>query len=731
MRPDENGAKVGLDDFFAAGHDTVDLLALARSEITPLAGTVDALPYQATDSGLIWHKPTRDGEMAVQLTNFTASIVGEIALDDGVDPQRQFEIEATLKGRKRRFSVPVAQFGGMSWAMERLGAGAIVQPGLSTRDHARAAIQFLSGDVPERSIYTHAGWRLHDDQWVYLHSDGAIGPDGATPDVEVALPDALSHVRLLVASDGQEQVEAVRASLAILDVCPDPISFPGYASIWRAVLSEADLSIHVSGPTGAGKSQFAALLQQHFGADMDAHHLPGAWSSTGNALEGLAFAAKDMLLVIDDFVPTGNSADVQRAHREADRIFRGQGNMAGRQRMRPDGTLRPPRPPRGLIVSTGEEIPRGQSLRARVLVVELGPSDLDWTRLTSCQKDAASGLYAQALAGFVRWLAARYETLRRTLRASIDELRQQAAASGSHRRTPEIIANLALGLRLFLNYAAEIGAITASEADAFYERGWGALGKAAKAQSLHQVEQEPTRRFLELLAAAISRGTAHVASRDGSAPPDSAAWGWRDGDPRGPRIGWVDGEQLFLECDSAYAAAQDVGREVGDALTITPQTLRRRLNEKQLLVSTDVPRQTLTIRRSFEGRERHVLHLRVTSLFPATEPDKPDITLRRPSHRRGEPPVVSAGSSGFVVNPTSAPRATAHTTTVSSPGMPTVKGADPSADTDNVGFVGFPSSSEIHGASNDSHLSGGGQNLTPDPTVNPTNEQSGREVFDL
>jgi len=34
--------------------------------------------------------------------------------------------------------------------------------------------------------------------------------------------------------------------------------------------------------------------------------------------------------------------------------------------MRADGSLRPPKPPRGLVISTGEEIPNGHSLRARM-----------------------------------------------------------------------------------------------------------------------------------------------------------------------------------------------------------------------------------------------------------------------------------------------------------------------------------------------------------------------------
>ena len=107
--------------------------------------------------------------------------------------------------------------------------------------------------------------------------------------------------------------------------------------------------------------------------------------------------------------------DVQRYHREADRLLRGQGNLAGRQRLRCDSSLRPTKWPRGLIISTGEDVPRGQSLRARLLVVELGPSEIDWIAITRCQNDAVEGLFAQAMAGYVQYLASRYDEVRRTL----------------------------------------------------------------------------------------------------------------------------------------------------------------------------------------------------------------------------------------------------------------------------------------------------------------------------
>src|SRR5919199_337965 len=81
-------------------------------------------------------------------------------------------------------------------------------------------------------------------------------------------------------------------------------------------------------PAGSGKTQLAALAQQHYGAGMDGLHLPAGWHSTANALEVMAFHAKDALLVVDDFAPTGSAVDIQRLHREADRLIRGQGNNA-------------------------------------------------------------------------------------------------------------------------------------------------------------------------------------------------------------------------------------------------------------------------------------------------------------------------------------------------------------------------------------------------------------------
>src|SRR5262249_6143903 len=341
-------------------------------------------------------------------TKSTEGTHAEITEDDGAEIQLRFALAAQLKGTTHCFEIPAAQFAGMSWVTAQLGAMAIVMPGMTLKDHARAAIQLLSPQVDYRRVYTHLGWRNIGEAWCYLHAGGAIGALGAVEDITVAPGQAFAAYHLPAPPDEEAARAAIRASLRLLDVAPDAVTIPVYAALWRAVLGNVDCSVHLVGPTGHGKSEIAALVQQHWGAAMDARHLPASWLSTGNALEGIAFQAKDAILVVDDFCRAGVKTDTARQHKEADRLLRAQGNRSGRQRMRADSTLRPAKPPRGLILSTGEDTPRGQSLRARMLIVDVAPGMLQWDTLTGCQEQAAASVYAQALAGFVQWLAPRY-----------------------------------------------------------------------------------------------------------------------------------------------------------------------------------------------------------------------------------------------------------------------------------------------------------------------------------
>jgi hypothetical protein len=593
--------------------------------------------YKVSGGRIIHLRLTKDGPVEVPLCNFAARIVAQTTVDDGAEKSIRLAIEGALSDGTPLppAEVKAEDFARMEWTIPNWGSKAVVHAGMGTRDHLRCSLQLLSGDVPQRTVFAHLGWRKIGEQWAYLHAGGAIGAHGAVDGIEVSPPDALARYVLPAPPSGEELCRAMRASLALLDLAPDRIAFPLLAAVYRAVLGGADFAVHLTGQTGVFKSEKAALLQQHFGASMDARHLPGSWASTGNALESTAFAAKDALFVVDDFTPQGAPADVSRLHREAERLLRAQGNSAGRLRMRADGTLRPARPPRGLILSTGEDLPFGQSVRARLFAIEIGRGDIGAGKLTAAQCDAANGLYAASMAGFVRWLAGRYEDVRGLLSTERAGLRDRAAGDGQHARTRGVVADLVIGLRYLLRFAIEAGAIDQARSCQLWERGWTAICEVGTAQAEHVRAADPVEMFVRLLSAALASGRAHVADPDGGFPDTPAAWAWRlvtvgagqhqrnEWRPQGRRIGWIDEEELLLEPEAAYAAAQALAGEQGESLSVSAQTLRRRLKERGLLVSTDAKRETLTVRRVLEGATRKVLHLESSLL--CGKPDIPDI----------------------------------------------------------------------------------------------------------
>lgn len=631
--------KVQLGYPLAGIRKDIDLLAIApvvtratsaQAPTTRQKGTVE--DYRETAQGVLWLKATREGTVEVPLCNFTARIVTECEEDDGVEVRRTFDIAVTQGARTATVRIPWERFNAVNWPIEALGADAAIVPGPMARDHVRFMTQLFSQGAPRRTRYAHLGWRKINEQWAYLHAGGAIGEAGSVPAIEVAVPSALDRFVLPDPPQGAARTTAIRASLHMLTVAPVTLTFPLLDAVYRAVLGETDLAIHIAGQSGLAKTELAALAQQHYGPDLHARNLPANWGSTGNSLEGVAFAAKDALLVVDDFAPTGSTADVQRFHREADRVLRAQGNRAGRMRMRADSTLKLAKPPRGMILSTGEDTPRGHSLRARMFILEPSPGDVNWRVLSQCQHDAAEGLYAQSMAGFLRWMAPQYEAVKKGLRREMEELRAYAVQSG-HKRTPEIVANLALGFRYFLQFAREVEAVSGEEHNTLWQTCWESLSTAASSQAKHQEANEPAARFLELLNAGLASGKAHLASPTGGAPTDPESWGWRlenkevHWTPKGARIGWLEGDDIYLQPDASYSCVQELARSQNESLTVSVQTMRRRLKDKGFLASWDEASQTNTVRRTLEGKRQPVLHLRksilLEGLYPYKNPSQP------------------------------------------------------------------------------------------------------------
>jgi hypothetical protein len=356
------------------------LFALATDELRKAPADTDDTSrigaYRRTSAGFFQIVESRDGFYEKRLTNFNAEIINNITRDDEVETSRVYEIKLSVGGREITTTVPTTQFPALKWVRDVAGTQALVLPGQGTADQTRYVIELFSGKAGERVVYAHTGWRKIEDVWVYLHGGGAIGAFGEVEGVEVSLPPELAAFMLELPDDPVNATAAVRASLGLLNLGPGRVTIPAYGAVWRAILGQADFNLFVYGLTGVFKTELASLTQAHFGAGFNARNVPTTFISSANTNEALAFVAKDAILLVDELHPPENGPERDRMYRDAARVLRSQGNLSGRGRMRPDGTLRPAKPPRGLLFATGEDLPRGQSVAARMLTVEVRPGDI-------------------------------------------------------------------------------------------------------------------------------------------------------------------------------------------------------------------------------------------------------------------------------------------------------------------------------------------------------------------
>lgn len=566
--------------------------AKEEERVTPLdgrtgGGEVQGLPRYKVEKGRILAARLEgrgEGQTVSYwpLCNFACVIRREVSRTDGQQTELWFELEGYAGPRPLPPArVRASEFAAMSWVVREWGAGAVVAPGQGAKDHLRAAIQYLS--TPERAtVYAHTGWARIGEGWGYLHAGGAIGASG----VEVDLPPELAGFALPEPGRAED-------ALALLELAPPAVTWPLLLYALGAVLGHPMGSVYLTGPTGAGKTTLALLVQALWGHDRLG--APLNWEATANALEGVAFAAKDALVLVDDYAPTGHEGKQKELQAKAARLLRSQGNATGRPRMRADGTLHADRPPRGSLLVTGEDLPPGHSVRARCLVLELERGMLNLERVSALQREPKP--LAAALAAWITWLAPRLEGARERLKGLQAELRPRYPAA--HGRTTEALARLH-AVWVLLREALEAEGVPLARLDGLEAGMAQALQRVGKAQGEHQRNADPAERFIPLLLGLLNAKRGHLLNPEApkEEPPNPERWGWGwqqnlsgsleapEGRwvPQGPQLGWLDARtgDVLLNPEGGYAALNRLAAEQGEPLP-SPRTLWKRLGERGII----------------------------------------------------------------------------------------------------------------------------------------------------
>ena len=571
--------------------------------------------YTETEKGFVMIDEKGEERL---ISNFTAAISNEVYYIDGKRKELMLRIEGKKKGKKLKpVEVKSADFASMNWVLAAWGSSVLIYPGFGNKDHCRTAIAEFS-NPKEEQIYTHTGWL----DGMFLHNGGAIRAkkDKAINDErqKVELPPELRHFVLGI--DEERTKEAINASLRLLQMGNEESAYIMLAATYAAISGSCDYALHVSGRTGTFKSELASLYQSHFGDGMDARRLPGNWSSTGNALEALAYKAKDTLFVIDDFIPSGTAWQQKAYQKAADQIFRGQGNQAGRARLTDVSKLQETMYPRGLILSTGEDIPDGHSIRGRMVILELAPDEIDTAKLTAAQD--SRDLLPLCMGAYIGHCSKFFNDFQQMIKEDQREIRKNFVGMG-HARTPAAIAHLIASFNAFVLWAEYMGAITSQEKSRLRLAMLDHATDVAKRQIRYIETADPVKAFGEVLRLMFQSHVGHIRTKDGGIPRKAEILGWSAkesfGDvptysAHGKKLGWIDWVENEIDID-VPTCYPDIKKHSAGQITFTRQTMVKRLKDAGLLVRVDENRQRNTVRVQCEGHPRQVVVLNATDLL--------------------------------------------------------------------------------------------------------------------
>ena len=634
-------------------------------------------------------------ERRIFLTNFLAMIKEQRIIDDGDGDDmllREYIIEAATSGAAYRFTLPADQFYDMRrWVDRYVGAPATLLPNVHNHiDHASAAIKLLSGTPPTVHIRTHTGWAetagvrgfLHQrgmiissisgqagsvapatqqDEWPIAtqcggNTFGSSGPFGPFSGLghgpnsyQTDLPTQLRKFELpdpLVGDDLKAGFEAV---YELVNAASNAVGFSLLGSCFSAPLGGSKTYVNLIGSTDSGKSVYAGLFQSCYGPAMDAKNFPANWGSTANFLERLLYHAKDVMVVIDDFLTKGQLSEVQRQQAKADQVLRALFNNNGRGRAQGDGEIRAEKPPRAQVVCTAELPFDGLSIKNRGFNLDFQRKELDWDAITNAQENAQRGVFAGVMSSFLSYVSGHYDKVQAWRSKRQEELERLARNELPGRgRAAGVVASLAIGVEAFIIFGYVAG-IIAKEGLAYnLGLGWDALIEAARAQEVEQ--GDPIEFFFMCLQTAFVTGRVHLKGPEGGCPirpgdwaTDPDAWGWHrwttedqvktygeeDGSvttrtvaatsgwrPKGEAIGWMEGTLLYLHPAASLKAAKAIAKSLDATIDFTAWTLGKTLYERGLLLRSERKRNRYTARENLGGGRPNVLFVDSSNVMP-------------------------------------------------------------------------------------------------------------------
>lgn len=551
-------------------------------------------PYKVVDGNLCMEVTEKHSTYDRKLSNFTPYIKSELTIDDGATETKYLRLAGKHANGETLPEIEVSgkDFPSFNWLFEKWGAKCILEVGKNIREHLRYAIQQTAEYAEQQFIYQQTGWKKINGAWYFLLPGDS--------NFNVSLKGKLESYcgeQNYSKSDLETVYSMMKTPPAPKEVILVLLAFTFLTPLiefLRQAQCMPKFVLNIIGSTGTRKSTMAALFLCFFGI-FNAGNLPMSFRDTANSIIQNAFALKDVLTCIDDFHPCGRD-DERKLTGTMQALVRSYGDRTGRGRLRKDSSPMESRPPLGNAIVTSEFPPDiGESGTARYFLLELKDGDVNLDTLSSFQQYAEQGVLRRAMFAYTEWVKKKFLQVEAIQMGFVKMLKESFTAYRSdfiqtgiscHGRVPEMIAELRIGMKMFLWFLEDHAIIKKDDESDFMEEFKTILYSLAQRQGENIKNDKPSVVFVKKLYALIESGAVAVTRKELSLGEDPY-----------PRnfIGFEDEHYLYLNKDIAYRHVKVLCNEQGENFSLTSKALLKTLAEDGL-IKTSQGSNTVSVR---------------------------------------------------------------------------------------------------------------------------------------
>lgn len=521
----------------------------------------------------------KGNKIPIKLTNILPVMLHLIEYTNGEDTENKYNMVAyVLDSNDKKlgpFVITEKELSKLTSAISNRFIGEVVNYSDNSDRKMREIVEIIGRkSVEKKVIHTNTGFDEHNGNKVFLYHGGYIGNTDVEIETDLTDYNIPQYCFTDKEFDLKESLETVYSLLELADLkIMIPLIAITYLSPLFSILQEEGILVNfvllIVGKTGTYKSSISSLLLNHFGK-FALNEFPLSFRSTFAGLEKVAFAAKDVMLVVDDYKPETLETDQEKIMEGLMGLW---GDRHSRNKMNSKGGLHKRYSPRGLAIVTGERPPKfSQSRLARAITIYTQEGSIDFKKLKELFKKKEQLNFAMKV--FIEWIISNEEDIR-TKAKELQDTYSTNVTEFKHPRIKQNIVVMMIGFTFWLDFLVEHSIIDSNKRDELINKAYTELEVVGRNQENDVEDEDPVKIFFKTMGQLQIAGKAYLTDYETGLAIDVAS---------GTHIGYVDNKnnQYYLIADTVY---KEVEKACIGRFTATPKQLWKSLLDEGYIIT--------------------------------------------------------------------------------------------------------------------------------------------------